>query len=501
MKKYLVCFLAMGLLLVNCSTDDDGLDPGNQPDPDPDSQVNVVVQNFMWRAMNFWYFWQESVPNLADDAFSTDEEYTEFLASETDPAAFFTDDLTFSEDRFSFLSSDFRELTQRLAGNTNNNGVEFGLSAFSNSDDVYGVVRYILPNSDASTKDISRGEIFTGVNGTTLNRSNFSELLFGEANTYTLNMASLENNVITPNGKEVELTKQRLSENPVFIDEIYEVQGTTIGYLMYNSFTNEYDEQLNEAFGRFVDGGVTELVLDLRYNGGGSVNSARLLSSMIHGTNTSNLFLRQRWNAKLQSQFSQSQLEDFFASSFVVGDEGEERTLQINTLNLNKVYVLALNTSASASELVINGLEPYMDVVQIGLTTTGKNEFSITMVDDVDSNFGPYVYNSDRESNINPENSWAIQPLVGRNENADGFFDYTDGLAPDIEIPETLENFGVLGALDERLLARAISEITGTTGKYDFTAKMPVEAFEDSKRMSPMKNRAILDKPMVISFE
>jgi len=496
MKKYLVCFLAMGLFFTSCNNNDDSLDPGEQPDPD--EQANVVVQDFMWKAMNFWYFWQADVPNLSDTKFSTDAEYTTFLESEEDPAVFFDEKLSFTEDRFSFYNSDYKILTQRSSGISTTNGLEFGLVRFGDSDDVFGFVRYILPNSDASTKDIKRGDIFTGVNGQTLfsDRNNPSnnnlDLLFDDAATYTLNMATLENNTITPSDREVELTKQEnFAENPVFIDKVFEIQGETIGYLMYNGFTNEYDEDLNAAFGRFVDGGVTNLVLDLRYNGGGSVNSSRLLASMIYGTNTSDLYIKQRWNSKVQAQLSQEQLEDYFAETTGAGSA-------INTLNLSKVYVLATNSSASASELVMNGLAPYMDVVHIGETTRGKNEFSIPMVDDRENT---YIYNRDREANINSENSWAIQPLVGRNENADGFFEYTAGLSPDIEIDETLENLGVLGDADERMLARAISLITGSTNRFDFTAQMPIETFEDSKMMSPVKNKAILDKPLLVNFE
>ncbi len=88
--------------------------------------------------------------------------------------------------------------------------------------------------------------------------------------------------------KNVELTKQEgLVENPVFIVKSFDINGQKIGYLMYNGFTNEFDEDLNNAFGTFKADGVTDLVLDLRYNPGGSVNSSRLLSSMIFSTNTS----------------------------------------------------------------------------------------------------------------------------------------------------------------------------------------------------------------------
>ncbi len=494
MKKFLLLFLSIGFLITSCKKSDDDLTPPDGIDPNP--TANVDVQDFMWKAMNFWYFWQADVPNLADDKFPDTTEgaqaYTEFLASESDPGAFFDDMLLFSEDRFSFYSEDYKELTQAFAGISKSNGLEFGLVRFSNSDELFGYVRYIIPNSDASTKDISRGELFTGVDGQILTIDNYIDLLFGDNDTYTLNMAYIANNTITPNGKEVELTKlEGLVENPVFLSKTFDIGGEKIGYLVYNGFTNEFDENLNNVFGDFKAAGVTNLVLDLRYNPGGSVNSARLLSSMIYGANTNDLFLRQRWNAKIQGQLSDAQLVDYFA------DETSSGTA-LNTLNLSKVYIIATNSSASASELVINGLAPYVDVVHIGETTRGKNEFSITMVDDFD---GSYIYNPEREANINPDNQWAIQPLVGRNENADGFFDYTSGLAPDIVLQEDLANLGVWGDQNELLLARAIQEITGATGKRSFEVFMPADVMTDSKMFSILKDNMILDKPLDLKME
>ncbi|MGB5356223.1 MAG: S41 family peptidase, partial [Eudoraea sp.] len=261
------------------------------------------------------------------------------------------------------------------------------------------------------------------------------------------------------------------------------------GYLMYNGFTNEFDENLNNAFGELKAAGVTDLVLDFRYNPGGSVNSSRLISSMVYGTNTNEVYIRQRWNDKIQGQFNEADLVDFFANQTGEGTP-------INTLNLSRVYVIITNSSASASELVINGLNPYMDVIKIGDTTRGKNEFSLTLVDDPDRDGAPYIYSPSRENQINPDNQWAIQPLVGRNENSVGFFDYTAGFAPEILLNEDLENLGVLGDLNEPLLAKAIEEITGVTGKKSFEVKSPVEPFTNSKMFRPMKDIMIMDKPL-----
>ncbi len=487
MKKYFLLLIATGLLVGGCKNDDNGgVDP-NIPNPDPGAAV--ATQDFMYRAMNSWYFWQADVPDLADDRFSNSEDYTAFLASESDPGKFFDDKLLFTEDRFSFYSDDYKELTQQLSGISKSHGMEFGLVRFSGSDDIFGYVWYIVPGSDAATKDISRGEIFTGVNGQTLNLTNYTTLLFGDLDTFTLNMADIVGDEVTPNDKEVVLTKQEgLMENPVFLDKIFEIGGKKIGYLVYNGFTNEYDEQLNEAFGRFVAGGVNELVLDFRYNPGGSVNSARLISSMVYGTHTNDIFLRQRWNDKWQAKFGEDQLVDKFA------DKTEAGTA-VNTLNLNKVYILATNSSASASELVINSLRPYVEVVHIGEATRGKNEFSLTMVDDSGSPDFPYLYTPSREDKINPNNKWAIQPLCGRNENADGFSDYTDGLVPDIELQEDLANLGVLGDQNEPLLARAIQEINGASGKRDFSVRMPAKMMTNTKMFKPLKDNMYIENP------
>ena len=194
------------------------------------------------------------------------------------------------------------------------------------------------------------------------------------------------------------------------------------------------------------------------------------------------MFLRKRYNDKIQAQRSTSQLEVYFA------DRVGSRT--INSLELPKVYVLTTRSSASASELLINSLEPYTDVVQIGDVTRGKNEFSTTLVDDRENS---YLYNPSRVNKINPNNQWAIQPLLGRNENAEGFSDFTSGLVPDIEQKEDLSNLGTLGDQNEPLLARAIQEITGLSGKRSFTVKTPIDIMGSSQMTEPLHNKMIDD--------
>jgi|TARA_R110002033_G_scaffold37515_1_gene76516 C-terminal processing protease CtpA/Prc len=490
MKKFL------GLLLIafvlSCS------------DKDDDAFVypkESTVQNFMWQGLNQWYFWQADAPNLGDNRFANNDDYIAYLESYTDPEEFFYQTCykhtkvvgsSSAIDRFSFVEDDYETLVNSLSGVSKSNGLEFGLARNEGSTDLFGYVRYIIPNSNASTKDIARGDIFTRVNGVQLTDANYISLLFGNSDTYTLGMADISGTVVTDNDREVTLTKaEGLQENPILVAKTVEVNGTKIAYLMYNGFTSDYNEQLNTVFGQFKTAGATELVLDLRYNPGGSVNSSRLLASMVYGTNTSELYVRQRWNDKIQSMLNKEQLEDYFANKT---DSGSA----LNSLNLSKVYVLATGSSASASELVMNGLAPYVNVFHIGETTRGKNEFSVTMVDDEDND---YIYRSDRENKINPSNRWAMQPLMGRNENSDGFYDYTSGLAPDVVLAEDLADLGTLGDVNEPLFARAIQEITGVSAKKDFSVKMPVNEVSNSKMFTAIKDNMYLDKPIDITFQ
>lgn len=472
--------LVLLLLILSCSKDDG-------PDlPSPTSD-DVVVQNFIWRALNHWYFWQADVNDLADDRFNSDEAYTEFLQAFPNPEDLI-DHLLFAEDRFTFYSDDYVELLNSLSGITKSNGLQFFIVDLTNdnTDNLFGFVRNAVPGSDADAKELERGDVFWGVNGTTLTLNNYIDLLFGEADTYTLNMGDLDlaNRLVIDNGEEISLTKfENLQEHPIRVAKTLDVDGQKIGYLMYQRFNSGFNEELNDVFEQFVADGVTDLIVDLRYNPGGSVNTTRLLASMIYGTNTNELFLRQRWNEKRQNSFSTAQLEDYFANSTGVSE--------INTLNLDKVYILATDRSASASELLINGLDPYIDVIHIGDVTTGKNEFSISLVDIPESN---YQYSSSTEDRINPENSWIMQPLVGRNENADGFFDYTSGFVPDIELKEDFFNLGTLGDPTEPLLAKAIEEITGVSSKASKQGSLSTYDFKVYN--TPVRELMVLDKPL-----
>ncbi|MEM8520735.1 S41 family peptidase [Flavobacterium sp. PL12] len=471
-KTLLFSFLLFSVLFTfqSCQDNDDVAPP-----------ATLEVQDFIWKGLNQYYLWQADVPNLSDDRFADQKALNVFLNKYPVPEELF-DALRVDEsiDRFSWIVDDYLELEGQLQGTTKNNGVEFGLSYKNGSQtEIFGYVRYIIANSDASTKNIKRGDIFTAVNGTPLTASNYSALLFGSNENYTLNMADLNGTTVVSNGKSVSLTKTVLTENPILINKVIASGANKIGYLMYNGFYGDFDSKLNDAFGSLKSQGVTDLVLDLRYNGGGSVLTATRLASMITGQFKGKVFAKQQWNSKINAYFERedpSQLFNYFTDKI--------EATPLNSLNLTRVYILTASGTASASELVINGLEPHINVIQIGDLTVGKNVGSVTLYDSPDFT----------DKNRNPKHKYAMQPIVLKIVNSVGFGDYFTGLKPDFAIKETLSTFGTLGESSEPLLNVAIGKITGTGRMLKQNSTETFKFFKDSKSMTRFQNEMYIDK-------
>ncbi|MGL2963714.1 S41 family peptidase [Flavobacterium sp. RSB2_4_14] len=472
MKKIVKTFLLLLLfaLPLGCEDMDDNAVPSN-----------LEINDFVWKGMNLYYLWQADVTDLDDDRFANQSQLNVFLETFDDPTTLFNALRTdTSIDRFSVIFSDYNVLEGVISGNTLNNGMDFGLKHINGTTNVFGWVRYIIPNSDAATKDIQRGDIFYAVNGIPLTDDNYRSLLLSSTETYTVNLANYSSDsngfvTITPNGQSVTLTKTALAENPILLSSVITQNEKKIGYLMYNGFYPSFDNQLNAVFGDFIAQGVTHLVLDLRYNSGGSVNTATKLASMITGQFTGELFARQQWNAKAQAYYEDNN-PGSLQNKFVGG---------LNSLNLNKVYVLTSKSSASASELVINCLKPYINVVQIGDVTTGKNVGSVTLYD------SPTF----RKENVNPNHKYAMQPIVLKIVDKNGFGDYTAGIAPTLLLPENLNNIGVLGNVDEPLLNAAINQIIGSGRMFPQLPSVIERDFTDAKAINPLRTEMHVELP------
>ncbi len=481
MKKIQIVFSLLLLAVVGLFSCSDRDDVSQVPS-------GLQVQSFIWKGLNQYYLWQNDVPDLADNKFANQQELNSYLETKTSPEVLFQD-LLFQPiskfpnqavDRFSVLVDDYTTLENLFQGVSTSTGISYGLRYKQGSTtEIFGWVRYVLPNSDAATKNVKRGDIFYGVNGTQLNADNYRSLL--GLSSFTLNLANYNSGAITPNNTNIDLVKTNLNENPVFLAKTIPVGTKTVAYLVYNGFLSNYEAQLNAAFLQFKNAGATHLVLDLRYNGGGSIKTAVRLASMITGQFNGQLFAKEQWNPKVQSYYEANN-PSVLVENFInqLGDGSA-----VNNLNLTKVYILTSSRTASASELVINSLAPYITVFQIGDKTTGKNVGSITLYDS--PNFS--------STNRNPNHKYAMQPLVLKTANKIGFSGYENGLVPNLQLLEDLGNLNQLGNVNEPLLAAALLSISNG-GRMAPSNVNYLKDFNDSKAIeNPFHDAMFTDVP------
>ncbi|MDN3723746.1 S41 family peptidase [Aequorivita sp. SDUM287046] len=460
-RNFFISLLTVAVLAVSCFEDmDDNIQIAS----------TLEIQNFVYRGLNYYYLYKADTPELANDAFGSQGELDNFLDNYGSPESLF-DYLLSPQDRFSAIFSDFRVIEDALSGISLSNGMEFGLVKYpDNSGNVFGYVRYVLPNTDAEAAGLKRGDIFTKIDGQQITTENYIELQTPDS--YTIGLATFDGSNFISTGETINLNKTQYNENPVFLVKTLNVNSEKIGYLMYNGFIKDYETQLNSAFAQFIAEGVTNLVLDLRYNGGGSVETATDLASMITGQFNGQVFYKEFWNSDRQAENASDGL---FDSSISNGSA-------INSLNLSNVYILTTRRTASASELVINSLKPYINTVQVGDTTTGKFQASFLLYD------APAPAFSRQEANAS--HYYAMLPLVFKTANVAGNTDYVEGLFPQIALQEDYFNLGELGDENEPLLAAALFEIAGRPfhGRRDFK---PLKEISHSKADSPIYGKMI----------
>lgn len=390
----------------------------------PSPQV-LEINNFIWENMNDMYLWNDLIPQNID------------RTNEFDPEQYFEKLLFKPTDRWSFITDDYQGLINSFKGIEKTFGHNFKLFLLPGSNDVIGIVKYVVPDSPAALAGMQRGDKFYKVNGSTINSSNYRDLLF-ENDSYTLSLGEFNSEGQITHVEDISLISIVISENPILIHKTIDYEGDKIGYLSYNQFITDYEDSLVKVFQEFKNDNIANLVLDLRYNPGGSINTAIILSSMIAPASVvqnNDIFSRLMWNEDVTEYLIQEYGEDseHVISKFI--------TPEVN-LDLNKVYILITSNSASASELVINCLDPYMEVILVGSeNTTGKYVGSITI--------------NDEEA----DHDWAMQPIVLKTANANGITDYSNGFEPHYLIEDDFD--AELGTLSEDMLVRSIELITG----------------------------------------
>ena len=419
------------------------------PNDESDLANDRYVNKWIYNNMSDYYLWNDKIPsspnyNVSPDIFFKSICY--WYNKDTNPDG----------DRFSWIQNNYQDLLNYLNGVANDEiGFEYKLYKLSeNSAAVLGEILYVKPGTSAEKSEVKRGQVFTEINNTPLTESNYKSVLNGVKGNYTLSLHDYDGEELSEKKVVPLSTVSQYNENPIYFNTVYDYDGKKIAYLVYNFFagdnnngTYNYDRQLAQIFNDFKSQNVTSLILDFRYNSGGSVSSAIVLASMIvKNFSDKNIFYTLKCNAKYEAYILKNFNKEYFNQYFTKEIAQTSTPLPNIGENLQQFYILTGDHTASASELIINGLKPYMDITLIGSTTIGKNVGSISL----------YERN-------NKKNKWGMQPIVFKTYNKDGQSDFTAGFAPDIENKDMALPKKELGDPEEALLSEAIALITKTS--------------------------------------
>jgi carboxyl-terminal processing protease len=428
--KHLLILSIISLFLVAfftyCSDDDNEIVA-----PQTIDKQTLMVNNFINENMELYYFWNNEMPDIDQEKETNSSDYFYKLLKEPD-------------DKWSFITDDYERLLNYFAGIEKSTGYSIMPMYFSSeSNQVVVFIEYVYPGTPAEEAGLKRGDMIYKIDGQQLDDENYSSLL--DRTTFEITLGKIESDgSISEIDPPVQLEALELNLYPIVKTSIIDTLGHKIGYLAYSSFIHEYNQDLENVIEEFNQAGVTEMVLDLRYNGGGAVSTAQLLGNMlVPEGNAGNTFIESVYNNTVTNEIKRDPdyTPDFFLRKF----EEHENNLGINTL-----YIFTTQGTASASEMMIYGLDPYMDVVQIGTRTHGKYYASITLSDEENHN-------------------WAIQPIILRSINALDNINYSQGLAPDYELTDDFYNYEIneLGHHREPFMSKAISLITGQSSFYE----------------------------------
>lgn len=500
MKRiFLLCLTVLTALLVlpqlaACSDDNNDPDENNKENnkENNDSPENVQTEDQKVNALTYEflsgnYLWNDEYKaQQLDDTKSYDKYFTEGLMSlktntlDKKPYTY-TDDNGNKKTIYTLFSyiAEVPDYTSTRASYDKEKEMSFGLLGLypyaykadnvNNNHYVRFVVQGVYPDSPASKAGLDRGYVLEKYDGKEIRVSNYQDvyaalLAPATATSHTLEVFTVKEGQESQH-QTITLSSSATYLNPIIKTQVETVEGHKVGFLCYSDFKGGYDSELADELKKFQSEGITDLVLDLRYNLGGHVVSANLLASCIAGTLCEGkIFTEYRYNDTRMKALGNKRPQEKFGEKLSPNAPSD-----YPKLNLSTVYVLTSYNTASASELVINALRGIdVNVVLIGKATRGKNVGMEVL-----------TVGKGELKGTNLEKKYEIAPITFQSYNAKGFGDYEKGFTPDVEVDEAnpfneekiIYIYRAFGSHEDYPYAFALEQMTGTT-----IVKRPVAA-------------------------
>ena len=427
LKRIIFLIILISFVAISCT---------DVPEPEPEEKnpkapaLTIAVNEFIEYVMNDVYLWYLTVPVIDINYEPDSKAYFEKLLNEEDKWSFITDDVKKLEDSFEGIETSF--------------GWSLGFGRFSDTKTFFAVVEYVYPNTPAAKAGLKRGDIIFSINGGDITEANYMDLL--NSTSITISFGQYGDSGIS-NAQTLNLNALELNLDPVQFTNVIEHGGHKIGYMFYAQFIGNYNSSIDAALQYFLDNQVTDVVLDLRYNPGGTTDAAQHLCSSLAPVSdviAKKTLVKFQWNDKYQKYWKERNYPDQLGITFIDN--------VAHKMGLSKLHVITGKGTASASELTITGLKPYMNLTTVGDTTYGKYTASITLKPE------DFYTNSNDYKDFD---NWAIQPIILKYANSQGVTDFKDGFVPDILDENDVFSPIPLGDKKEALLKRTIEDITG----------------------------------------
>ena len=498
LKKYVWLLLAVLLPsgFLACS---DGDEPAREPEvitPPSGGQgenekdyytfKEAYINQFCYDQMSYYYLWWKDIDK---SNWMLDDDPIKKVKS-----------IRYEEDRWTAAIEDITPYTDTSATTYGTYGYDFQpYWANQEKTHVVAVVTMVYPDSPADKAGLKRGSVIMQIDGRNIENKN-------EDYNALLSSASLDLSVYDPETdttKDIKMTPTDMYLDPVLFEKVFDCGGKKVGYLYFNDF-NSYDSptRLIEVAKKFKQEGVTELVLDLRYNGGGYVIIEELLASLLApeaNVKNGDLYQTAVYNDSPYSKDEKAETNTYFKTKFnwtskYIDKNGEEQKKEYSydtsdaNIGLNKIYALVSNQSASASEATLVSLMPFMDVEVIGkqtgakhctgvmVTAAGYYEYQEALLEYLkkyknDENYKEF-YKSQNEFMTyysawkDYVGKWGLYVMISTYADKNGDNPCRpNGIVPEIEIDDNPQEPYALGDDREALLRVALTE----AGYTDFT--------------------------------